>query len=167
METCSRCRGIRVHDPVETVFTIAWNTHCGSYSIWNPPTLYSHLGIWRCGESRMTTQQAQVQTRTQRLRRVMLLACHFSRNLGYHRAGMSHRRSRISEEYWKTVTSNCLDVCILEWCKLFADPRDPHHWRNVVSAPAASREIYTSDSESPRHALKRTESPPADIVISF
>jgi uncharacterized protein (DUF433 family) len=27
METCSRCRGIRVHDPVETLFTIAWNTH--------------------------------------------------------------------------------------------------------------------------------------------
>jgi hypothetical protein len=27
METCSHCRGIRVHDPVETPFTIAWNTH--------------------------------------------------------------------------------------------------------------------------------------------
>jgi hypothetical protein len=27
METCSRCRGIRVHDPVETLFTVAWNTH--------------------------------------------------------------------------------------------------------------------------------------------
>ena len=27
MESCSRCRGIRVHDPVETLFTIAWNTH--------------------------------------------------------------------------------------------------------------------------------------------
>jgi citrate lyase beta subunit len=26
MESCSRCRGIRVHDPVETLFTIAWNT---------------------------------------------------------------------------------------------------------------------------------------------
>jgi hypothetical protein len=28
VETCSRCRGIRVHDPVETLFTIAWNTQC-------------------------------------------------------------------------------------------------------------------------------------------
>jgi hypothetical protein len=28
-------------------------------------------------------------------------------------------------------------VCILEWCKLFADPHDPHHWQNVVSTPAA------------------------------
>jgi hypothetical protein len=30
METCSRCRGIRVHDPVETLFTIAWNTQPSS-----------------------------------------------------------------------------------------------------------------------------------------
>lgn len=85
----------------------------------------------------MTTQHARVKTETQRLRRVLLLACHFSRNLGYNRAGMSFRRSWISEEYWKTVTINCLDVCILEWCKLFADPHDPHHWQNVVSTPAA------------------------------
>ncbi len=30
METCSRCRGIRVHDPVESLFTIAWNTQPNS-----------------------------------------------------------------------------------------------------------------------------------------
>src|SRR5271165_5984256 len=30
VETCSRCRGIHVHDPVETLFTIAWNTHVGA-----------------------------------------------------------------------------------------------------------------------------------------
>jgi hypothetical protein len=93
----------------------------------------------------MTAQHARVKTRTQRLRRVLLLACHFSRNLAYYRAGTSHRRSRISEEYWKTVTSNCLDVCVLEWCKLFADPDDPHHWQNIVSAPAAfQRDLYKS-----------------------
>jgi hypothetical protein len=34
METCSRCRGIRVHDPVETLFTIAWNTHDGVPEFW-------------------------------------------------------------------------------------------------------------------------------------
>jgi hypothetical protein len=50
---------------------------------------------------------------------------------------MARGKSRLLEEYWKTVTSNCLDVCILEWCKLFADPRDPHHWQNVVSISSA------------------------------
>jgi hypothetical protein len=84
----------------------------------------------------MTAEKKQVQTRTQRLRRVLLLACHFARNLGYYRSGMSRRRSRITEEYWRTVTSNCLDVCVLEWCKLFADSHDPHHWKNVVSSPS-------------------------------
>jgi mannose-6-phosphate isomerase-like protein (cupin superfamily) len=29
VERRSRCRGIRVHHPVETPFTIAWNTHTG------------------------------------------------------------------------------------------------------------------------------------------
>jgi len=91
----------------------------------------------------MKTKRPQVRTRTQRLRRALLLACHFARNLGYYRSGMSRRRSRMPEEYWKTVTSNCLDVCILEWCKLFADPSDPHHWRNVVSIPSAfERDLY-------------------------
>ena len=86
----------------------------------------------------MKTQRRLVQTRTQRLRRVLLLACHFARNLGYYRSGIG--RSRISEEYWETVTVNCRDVCILEWCKPFADSRDPHYWRNVISVPAKFEE---------------------------
>jgi hypothetical protein len=92
------------------------------------------------GESGMTTRQRLVQTRTQRLRRVLLLACHFARNLGYYRSGKMRGRSRIPEEYWETVTVNCRDVCILEWCKLFADSRDPHHWRNVISIPSEFEE---------------------------
>jgi hypothetical protein len=71
----------------------------------------------------------------------MLLACHFARNLGYHRAGMRNRKPRLPEEFWKTATSNCLDISVLEWCKLFADPRDPHHWQNIVSDPASFEEL--------------------------
>ena len=37
METCSRCRGIRVHDPVETPFTIAWNTQWARNSVREEP----------------------------------------------------------------------------------------------------------------------------------
>jgi hypothetical protein len=81
------------------------------------------------------TPKAIVTTRTQRLRRVLLLSMHFARNLGYYRAGMSRRRSPTPKEYWRTITSNGLDVCILEWCKLFADPKDLHHWRHIVSTP--------------------------------
>jgi hypothetical protein len=28
-----------------------------------------------------------------------------------------------------------MDHCVLEWCKLFADPKDKHCWRRVVSKP--------------------------------
>ena len=37
VERCSRCRGIRVHHPAETLFTIAWNTHdCGGHGAAHP-----------------------------------------------------------------------------------------------------------------------------------
>jgi hypothetical protein len=26
-------------------------------------------------------------------------------------------------------------MCVLEWCKLFADKKGKHHWKNIVSDP--------------------------------
>jgi hypothetical protein len=45
METRSRCRGIRVHDPVETLFTIAWNTQSRgkSYLPADPKTIRAFI----------------------------------------------------------------------------------------------------------------------------
>lgn len=31
--------------------------------------------------------------------------------------------------------SNSLDICILEWCKLFVDSRGKHYWRKVITEP--------------------------------
>jgi len=36
-------------------------------------------------------------------------------------------------EFWRTVNGNFLDLCVLEWCKLFGDKRGEHCWRLVVS----------------------------------
>ncbi len=36
---------------------------------------------------------------------------------------------------WTTVNGNFMDICVLEWCKLFADPRGKHYWQKVVSDP--------------------------------
>jgi hypothetical protein len=33
------------------------------------------------------------------------------------------------------VNGNFLDVCVLEWCKLFGSKKDPHCWRKFVSDP--------------------------------
>lgn len=31
-----------------------------------------------------------------------------------------------------TVSNNALDAVVLEWCKLFADSNDKHHWSRIV-----------------------------------
>lgn len=76
-------------------------------------------------------------TREQHLRRVVLLCCHFARNFAYYRAGWDGKTLRRGTEFWKTVNGNCIDLCVLEWCKLFGEPRGEHHWHQVVSDPAA------------------------------
>jgi hypothetical protein len=75
-------------------------------------------------------------TQRDRVRRAAILCVHFMRNLAYYRAGWavrvghsgrsgsSHRvLLRNDSQFWRTVNGNCLDACILEWCKLFAEPR--------------------------------------------
>src|SRR2546430_7820927 len=53
VERRSRCRGIRVHHPVETLFTIAWNTHSLLKRYRYPPAACAvtrdrrvHLGVF-------------------------------------------------------------------------------------------------------------------------
>jgi hypothetical protein len=39
--------------------------------------------------------------------------------------------------FWRTANGNFLEMAVLEWCKLLADRRGAHFWKNVVSDPAA------------------------------
>lgn len=71
-------------------------------------------------------------TRRQRLRRVALLCAHFVRNLAYYRAGGVGKKLKRKTEFWITVNGNFYDFCVLEWCKLFADPKDKHCWKKTV-----------------------------------
>jgi hypothetical protein len=78
-------------------------------------------------------------TSDERLRRVAILCCHFLRNLALYRAGwrydvgLRRRVLRKSEQqFWRNANSNSLDICVLEWCKLFAREGDKHHWKRVV-----------------------------------
>jgi len=70
-------------------------------------------------------------TPTQRIRRVALLCCHALRNLAYYRS-CSHKEE-FDNEFWKTVNGNFLDICVLEWCKLFGDKRGKHYWDKVIT----------------------------------
>lgn len=80
--------------------------------------------------------------RTERLRRVALLMASFLRNLAYLRA-FEDAHPRIprdwTRDFWVTQGGNCTDIAILEWCKLFADGADKHHWSRVVTDPDAFR----------------------------
>lgn len=72
-------------------------------------------------------------TREQRLRRVLLICCHFARNMAYYRAGWKNKRLIRENEFWVSVNGNCIDIAVLEWCKLFGDVNDSHYWKKVVT----------------------------------
>jgi hypothetical protein len=72
-------------------------------------------------------------TRRERLRRVVLLCCHFTRNLAFYRVGRPGEPRSPNREFWVTVNGNFLDECVLEWCKLLGDTRGDHYWKQVVS----------------------------------
>lgn len=76
--------------------------------------------------------------RTERLRRVALLMASFLRNLAYLRAFKDvHARIPMdsTRDFWITQGGNCTDIAVLEWCKLFADSADKHHWSRIVTDP--------------------------------
>ena len=68
----------------------------------------------------------------QRLRRVALLCCHFSRNLAYRRAGHDRLTKGKYSQVFVTIDGNFLDMAVLEWCKLFGDKNGKHHWGKIV-----------------------------------
>jgi hypothetical protein len=77
-------------------------------------------------------------TRQERLRRVALVCSHCTRNLAYYRAGWAGKNLvTASTQFWRTVNGNCLDQCVLEWCKLFGDKRGEHFWGEIVSDATA------------------------------
>jgi hypothetical protein len=83
----------------------------------------------------------------ERRRRVVQLCCSFMRNLAFHRAGVDEievknnllNPNHPQAAFWLEAHGNFFDICVLDWCKLFAD-RDrkdwgKHHWRRVVENP--------------------------------
>jgi hypothetical protein len=82
-------------------------------------------------------------TRRERLRRVALLSCSFARNFAYYRVGHDEYEgspllspSHPHASFWRQANANFLDMCVLEWCKLFGDRRGEHYWGRIVSDAA-------------------------------
>lgn len=72
-------------------------------------------------------------TRRQLLRRVGILCCHFLRNLAFYKAGWRKGELIFKDQFWVNANGNFLDICVLEWCKLFGDKRGKHYWRKVIT----------------------------------
>ncbi len=82
-------------------------------------------------------------SRAERLRRVVIVCCNFARNLAFYRAGWTELGqtffSKVHPQaaFWRQANANFLDMCVLEWCKLFGDKKAPHYWGRVVSDPSS------------------------------
>ena len=66
--------------------------------------------------------------RNKRLRRVGILCCHFARNYAYYNAGWSSKGLKVKDQFWVSLNSNFIDISVIEWCKLFGDYKDKHHF---------------------------------------
>jgi hypothetical protein len=77
-------------------------------------------------------------TRRKHLRRIAILCLYCLRHLAYYRAGRKNDGSlKLHSQFWVAVNGNFLDICVLEWCKLFGDTRGKHYWKKGVSNPTA------------------------------
>ena len=77
-------------------------------------------------------------TRREKLGNVVNLCRSFGRNLAYYRAGWNdeHRHllemtNLVSVAFWRAVNGNFIDMCVLEWCKLFAEKKREYYWKNI------------------------------------
>lgn len=73
-----------------------------------------------------------------RARRAAMLCCYFARNFAYFSVFRSSPALR-EDGFWLTVHGNFVDVCVLEWCKLFGNRNGKYHWMNVTSDPETFR----------------------------
>jgi hypothetical protein len=87
----------------------------------------------------MQEQMMATMSRRDRLRRVVILCRNFAVNLGYYRVGRRPEHLPLQHaqrgNFWRATNGNFIDMSVLEWCKLFADPKGKHHWSKIVSDP--------------------------------
>jgi hypothetical protein len=69
------------------------------------------------------------------MRWTAILCGHAIANMASYRGGFKGKNVARSENFWKRTNGNFMDIAVLERCKLFADRRGVHCWRNVVSNP--------------------------------
>jgi hypothetical protein len=65
------------------------------------------------------------------------------------RGPSDYSRHPESANFFIVANGNFIDMCVLEWCKLFADHKDKHHWQNIVADKAHfEKELFGRSSVS-------------------
>jgi len=93
-------------------------------------------------------------TRKERTRRAALICAHCVRNIAYYRAGWKDGGLINKTEYGATINGNFIDLGLLEWCKVFGNHEEKHHWKNIVSAKALFRERMLKSIKIDEKVLK-------------
>lgn len=110
------------------------------------------------------TDADQPLSQNERLRRVVIVCAAFGRNYAIYRAGQNADVKQLltaqhrDQSFWLQINSNCLDIAVLEWCKLFGEKErgeaghGQHGWRRIASDPAGFKRglleaLGTTDAE--------------------
>jgi len=70
-----------------------------------------------------------------RVRRTAKLCLACLRGIAYYRAGENHKDKWVKEDFWRHNNSNSIDMSVIDWCKVFGDPKAEHYWRKSVADP--------------------------------
>jgi len=75
---------------------------------------------------------------SERRKRSLIVCCNFARNLAVYRTGITDGRHLLDAAmpqsfFWRQINANSIDICILEWCKLFGELNGHHNWSRVIS----------------------------------
>jgi hypothetical protein len=104
-----------------------------------PGESYSDVILRLAKETTTAMSDESPLTPEERQRRVVRLCCMFMRSLAFFRAGLQPEvppklfaRTHPQGWFWRGVHGNFMDMCVLDWCKLFADYKSEHHWHRVV-----------------------------------
>jgi len=57
--------------------------------------------------------------------------------MAFYKAGWHKGELIFKEQFWVNANGNFIDICILEWCKLFGDKLGKHYWRMVITDQTA------------------------------
>ena len=80
--------------------------------------------------------------REKRMSRVMICCCAIIRNVAYYKGGWRDGRPVFNSNIERTINGNFMDMAVLEWCKLFGEPRhEPQHWQHVLLDSELRREF--------------------------